>query len=50
MKTSDNAISRKDFIKSSALAAAGLSLMPNILAASPLFEKQKCFGKRKIKP
>lgn len=48
MKTSDNAISRKDFIRNSALAAAGLSLMPNILAASPLFEKQNVSAKGKL--
>ncbi|WP_419494105.1 amidohydrolase [Chryseobacterium bernardetii] len=35
MTTSDNNISRKDFIRNSALAMAGLTLIPNIMTASP---------------
>ncbi|MGK6342705.1 amidohydrolase [Chryseobacterium sp. DT-3] len=48
MKTSDNSISRKDFIKNSALAAAGLTLIPNIMAASPFFDDQNVSGKGKL--
>lgn len=48
MKTSDNSISRKDFIKSSALAAAGLTLIPNIIAASPFFDNQNISAKGKL--
>lgn len=48
MKTSDNTISRKDFIRNSALAAAGLSLMPNIMAASPFIEEQNVSAKGKL--
>jgi len=48
MKTSDNSISRKDFIKSSALAAAGLTLIPNIMAASPFFDNQNISEKGKL--
>ena len=39
MKTSDNNISRKDFIRNSALAVKGLTLIPNIMTASPFDEK-----------
>ncbi|GEN72200.1 amidohydrolase [Chryseobacterium lathyri] len=48
MKTSDNSISRKDFIKNSALAAAGLTLIPNIMAASPFFDTQNISAKGKL--
>jgi cytosine/adenosine deaminase-related metal-dependent hydrolase len=48
MKISDNSISRKDFIKNSALAAAGLTLIPNIMAASPFFDDQNVSGKGKL--
>ncbi|HCA05905.1 amidohydrolase [Chryseobacterium sp.] len=48
MKTSDNTISRKDFIRNSALAAAGLSLMPNIMAASPFPGEQSVSAKGKL--
>lgn len=48
MKTSDNTISRKDFIRNSALAAAGLSLMPNIMAASPFIGEQNVSAKGKL--
>ncbi|REC79570.1 deaminase [Chryseobacterium elymi] len=48
MKTSDNSMSRKDFIKSSALAAAGLTLIPNIMAASPFFDDQNVSVKGKL--
>lgn len=48
MKTSDHTISRKDFIKNSALAAAGLTLIPNIMAASPFFDKQYISAKGKL--
>ncbi|MEI3789890.1 MULTISPECIES: amidohydrolase [unclassified Chryseobacterium] len=48
MKTSDNSISRKDFIRNSALAAAGLTLIPNIMAASPFFDDQNVSGKGKL--
>ncbi len=39
MKTFDNNISRKHFIRNSALAVAGLTLIPNIMTASPFDEK-----------
>ncbi|SHG38121.1 amidohydrolase [Chryseobacterium vrystaatense] len=48
MKTSDHTISRKDFIRNSALAAAGLTLIPNIMAASPFFDKQNISTKGKL--
>ncbi|MGG5208446.1 amidohydrolase [Chryseobacterium sp. MIQD13] len=48
MNTSGNTISRKDFIKNSALAAAGLTLMPNIMSASPLSDKQDISVKGKL--
>ncbi|SFN09268.1 Cytosine/adenosine deaminase [Chryseobacterium oleae] len=48
MKTSDNTISRKDFIRNSALAAAGLSLMPNIMGASPFRGEQNVSAKGKL--
>ncbi|MCT2561546.1 amidohydrolase [Chryseobacterium herbae] len=48
MKTSDNTISRKDFIRNSALAAAGLSLMPNIMVASPFFGEHTVSAKGKL--
>ncbi|WP_223559929.1 amidohydrolase [Chryseobacterium lathyri] len=48
MKTSDNSISRKDFIKNSTLAAAGLTLIPNIMAASPFFDTQNISAKGKL--
>src|SRR6201989_731651 len=48
MKTSDNTISRKDFIRNSALAAAGLSLIPNIMAASPFPGEQNGSAKGKL--
>jgi hypothetical protein len=40
MKTSENTISRKDFIRNSALAMAGLTLIPNIMTASPLLKRK----------
>jgi hypothetical protein len=40
MKTSENNISRKDFIRNSALAMAGLTLIPNIMTASPLLKRK----------
>jgi len=50
MKTSDQTISRKDFIRNSALAAAGLTLIPNIMAASPFFDEQNISeGKLRLK-
>lgn len=48
MKTSDHTISRKDFIRNSALAAAGLTLIPNIMTASPFFNKQNISTKGKL--
>ncbi|KFF75455.1 deaminase [Chryseobacterium sp. P1-3] len=48
MKTSDNSISRKDFIKHSALAMAGLTLMPGIMTASPLFNEKNSLTKGKL--
>ncbi|KMQ65424.1 deaminase [Chryseobacterium angstadtii] len=47
MNISDNPISRKDFIRNSALAAAGLTLIPNIMAASPFFDEQNHLAKGK---
>lgn len=51
MNSSDKTLSRKDFIKNSALAAAGLTLLPNMMTAFPLFDKQNTSeqGKLKIK-
>jgi cytosine/adenosine deaminase-related metal-dependent hydrolase len=49
MKTSDLRISRKDFIRNSALAAAGLTLMPNIMTASPFFDEQNISAEGKLK-
>lgn len=48
MKTSDNTLSRKDFIRNSALAMAGLTLIPNIMTASPLFEAKETSAKGKL--
>lgn len=48
MKTSENTISRKDFIRNSALAMAGLTLIPNIMTASPLFEAKDTSAKGKL--
>lgn len=48
MKTSENTISRKDFIRNSALAMAGLTLIPNIMTASPLFEAKGTSAKGKL--
>lgn len=48
MNSSDNTISRKDFIKNSALAAAGLTLIPNIMAAFPLSDEQNTLGQGKL--
>lgn len=48
MKTSGHTISRKDFIRNSALAAAGLTLIPNVMAASPFFDKQNISAKGKL--
>ncbi|REC49488.1 amidohydrolase [Chryseobacterium pennipullorum] len=48
MKTSDNNISRKDFIRNSALAVAGVTLIPNIMAASPFSDEKSVFSKGKI--
>lgn len=48
MKTSENTISRKDFIRNSALAMAGLTLIPNIMTASPLFEVKDTLAKGKL--
>lgn len=48
MKTSDNTLSRKDFIRNSALAIAGLTLMPNIMTASPFFETGSIPAKGKL--
>ncbi len=48
MKTSENTISRKDFIRNSALAMAGLTLIPNIMTASPLFEAKDTSVKGKL--
>mgnify|MGYP001156418523 CR=1 FL=1 len=48
MKTSHNSISRKDFIKNSTLAAAGLTLIPNIMSASPFFDDQNVSVKGKL--
>ncbi|WP_353146773.1 amidohydrolase [Chryseobacterium sp.] len=46
--TSDNNISRKDFIRNSALAMAGLTLIPNIMTASPFFDDQPILNKGKL--
>ncbi|WP_313090927.1 amidohydrolase [Chryseobacterium flavum] len=48
MKTSENNISRKDFIRNSALAAAGLTLIPHIMTASPFFDKKLSSAKGKL--
>ncbi|MBL1220003.1 amidohydrolase family protein [Chryseobacterium sp. L7] len=48
MKTPSHTISRKDFIKNSALAAAGLTLIPNIMAATPFFDEQNASAKGKL--
>ncbi|MDP9960347.1 amidohydrolase [Chryseobacterium lathyri] len=48
MKTSDNSISRKDFIRNSALAAAGLTLIPQIMAASPFLKEQSISASGKL--
>lgn len=48
MNSSDNTLSRKDFIKNSALAAAGLTLIPNIMAAFPLSDEQNTLGQGKL--
>ncbi len=48
MKTSGNTISRKDFIKSSALAMTGLTLIPEIMTASPFFEEHSILAKGKM--
>ena len=48
MKTSDNTLSRKDFIRNSALAMAGLTLLPNIMTASPFFEADNTSAKGKL--
>lgn len=48
MKISDNSISRKDFIKHSALAMAGLTLIPGIMTASPLFNENNSLTKGKL--
>src|SRR5690606_4109343 len=50
MKTSDNTISRKDFIRNSALAVARLTIIPNIMTASPFDEKNlSAKGKMNLK-
>ncbi|MFN1215393.1 amidohydrolase [Chryseobacterium kwangjuense] len=48
MNSSDNTLSRKDFIKNSALAAAGLTLLPNIMAAFPLSDEQNTLEQGKL--
>ncbi|PWN70735.1 deaminase [Chryseobacterium phosphatilyticum] len=48
MKTSYNNISRKDFIKSSALAMTGLTLLPGAMTASPFFDDQNIWAKGKL--
>ena len=48
MTTSDNTISRKDFIRNSALAMAGLTLIPNIMTASPFFDEKNVSAKGKL--
>ncbi|MGU3376034.1 amidohydrolase [Chryseobacterium sp. M5A1_1a] len=48
MKTSDHNISRKDFIRNSALAMAGLTLIPNIMTASPFFDEKNISAKGKL--
>lgn len=48
MKASNNTISRKDFIRNSALAAAGLTLIPDIMRASPFLDEQNISAKGKI--
>lgn len=48
MKTSDNNMSRKDFIRNSALAMAGLTLLPNMTGASPFFDVKNGSAKGKL--
>ncbi|SDJ23095.1 amidohydrolase [Chryseobacterium jejuense] len=48
MKTSDNNMSRKDFIRNSALAMAGLTLIPNIMTASPFLDQKNTSAKGKL--
>ncbi|MCJ7932847.1 MAG: amidohydrolase [Chryseobacterium sp.] len=48
MKTSDNSISRKDFLKNSALAMAGFTLIPGIMNASPFLDEKNTLIKGKL--
>ncbi len=48
MKSSDHNISRKDFLKGSAWAVAGFTLLPGIMTASPFFKDKNISAKGKI--